>query len=348
MIKFHEPPFKLAEIKLEVTHRCSLACIHCSSDASSVSTKSMDVDKCIQIISQAAQLGVTSLSFSGGEPLLWEGIESAAQKSVMHGINTTVYTTGNVNNIDELLGSLKRIGISKCIFSVFSSDEYEHEKVTRIAGSFAGTKHAITLCGKLGVVAEIHFVPLSSNYKELKNIAELARQWKVKRVSVLRFVPQGRGYLIEDRILDRSQNLILKKMIEDLRKEGHDIRTGSPYNFLLLNEQPKCASGIDRLIVSPDYRIFPCDAFKGIDAEEIVSPCHISSLDVNTLADCWDRSEYLTAVRTYLTTDFAEPCNSCKLLEKCLSGCLAQKVLVNRDLRKSPDPMCLKLSGSTE
>ena len=77
----------------------------------------------------------------------------------------------------------------------------------------------------------------------------------------------------------RPQNRQLKHTIENLRRNGIEIRTGSPYNFLLLNPEPKCTAGIDRLIVGPNLRVYPCDAFKQIEVEEIVGADDYSCLE---------------------------------------------------------------------
>jgi radical SAM protein with 4Fe4S-binding SPASM domain len=160
---------------------------------------------------------------------------------------------------------------------------------------------------------------------------------------VLRLVPQGRAALIRGRALNRVQNLELRRQIQTLRREyGADfVRTGSPYNFLMLNEKPGCWAAIDRVIIGPDLRLYPCDAFKRIDAAELVGTEDWSSLTRSSLPECWKRSPYLEAVRTYLTTDFAAPCDSCRLVEKCASGCLAQKVIAYSTLEKRPDPDCV-------
>ena len=119
-------------------------------------------------------------------------------------------------------------------------------------------------------------------------------------------------------------------------------KDGVGWACLSWESSPKrCCSGIDRLIIEPDLRIFPCDAFKQIKAEELVGTLELSSLNGNSLSECWEHSPFLEAVREYLTTDFAEPCVSCQSLEQCLSGCLAQKVIANGNLKKSPDPLCL-------
>ena len=339
----HQPPFRLREIKLEVTHRCLLACIHCSSDAHEATSSEMSRENCIRIIRDAIAMGVRKFAFSGGEPLLWEHLEEIVRDTAGSASDISIYTSGNVPDVDARLGGLARLGVSTIIFSVFGATEVEHERITRVKGSFSGTSNAINAARKYRLNTELHFVPLSNSYDFLTGIAHLGRVWGISRISVLRFVPQGRGWLIKNRALDRWQNGELKRSIVMLRRKGFDIRTGSPYNILMLNDQPACSSGIDRLIVGPDLRIYPCDAFKNIKAEELVGTVDYSILGNRGLTECWDHSPFLNAIRGYLTSDFCEPCLSCDGLEKCLSGCLAQKVIVNGTLRKSADPLCMML-----
>ena len=341
-MKFHAPPFQLSEIKIEVTHRCPLACVHCSSDAGPSCLREMDIADCLRVISQAADAGVKEVAISGGEPLIWPHVIEAAELAAQKGLQVTVYTSGNVPNVRKLLGSLKGVGATKAVFSVFGADESTHERITRIKGSFNLTLAGLTAARDVGLTVEIHFVPMADNFGQLEAIAELAKKNGCCRVSVLRFVPQGRGYLMRKYALSAVQNCQLKHTIENLRRNGIEIRTGSPYNFLLLNPVPKCTAGIDRLIVGPNLRVYPCDAFKQIEVEEIVGADDYSCLATKDLNGCWTRSAYLNAVRDYLTTPFHKPCETCGDLEQCLSGCLAQKVLAHGDLKKRPDPMCLR------
>ncbi len=260
-------------------------------------------------------------------------------------MEVSIYTSGNVDNPRQAFRSLRDRGCARFVFSLFGSSVQTHERVTRIRGSFQRTLAAITVVGGLGAVSEIHFVPLADNFQELEGLAELGRNNGVSKLSVLRFVPQGRGQLIGRYALNQLQNLRLKKIIERLRGAGYEVRTGSPYNFLFLNDQPACCSGIDRLIVGPELDIFPCDAFKQILAEEIVGTSDYCRLDRFTLRDCWERSPFLHAVRDYLTTPFGIPCDSCDMLEGCLSGCLAQKVILHGDFKKRQDPACVRSKG---
>jgi radical SAM protein with 4Fe4S-binding SPASM domain len=343
-MQWHKRPFVLEDFKIEVTYKCDLNCIHCSSDAKPSNPLQMSREDCLRIISEAAKMGIKEIAFSGGEPLLWPHIFEVADSAAKNRLKITIYTSGNTEKFGDKAKHLYSLGAFRFIFSLFGSTSSSHEQITRKAGSFERTKSAVLEAHNFGLITEIHFVPMASNYLELNNVAKLAYQLGASRISVLRLVPQGRAALLSSRILNRVQNLELRRQIQSLRKSGFDIRTGSPYNFLLLNEKPGCWAAINCLIIGPDLQLYPCDAFKRIDAVELVGTANFSSLSSASLSDCWEKSPYLEAVRNYLTTDFSDPCKSCKLIEKCVSGCLAQKTIIHNKIIKQPDPDCLGTS----
>lgn len=336
-------PQSLKELKIEVTYKCDLNCLHCSSDARPSNLLEMARDECLRILSDAAKMGAHEVAFSGGEPFLWLHIYDAVEAAFKNHMNVAIYTSGNVADFKQKAIRLKNFGNIRMIFSVFGANALTHERITRKVGSFERTKAAAGEAISIKLATELHFVPLTDNYRELKGVAQLARSLGMSRVSVLRLVPQGRAALIEGRILNRVQNFELRRTIQEIRGIYGDgfIRTGSPYNFLMLNDDPACCAGIDRLIIGPDLYLYPCDAFKKISAKELVGTEAWSRLASAGLPDCWIKSPYLEAIRKYLTTDFEAPCNSCRSLKKCLSGCLAQKVIAYDSLDKKPDPACL-------
>jgi radical SAM protein with 4Fe4S-binding SPASM domain len=285
---------------------------------------------------------VDEIAISGGEPLLWESLLKAVSYAVEQDIEVSLYTTGIAPNAMAIFQDLKGAGLSRAIFSVYGENRETHERVTLLEGSFDSTMDSIRGCIELGLKVEIHFVPMAANYRKLRLVAELARSMGIDRVSVLRLVPQGRGADDGKLKLSREESLALRESIIELIGEGYDIRVGSPYNFFGLKNNPECCAGIDRMTISPDLKITPCDAFKQITPEMIGTSNEFSTLEVNSLADCWMKSSYLQKIREYLTTPFAEKCSGCNSIERCLSGCVAQKYYAHGGLMKLPDPMCLQ------
>lgn len=341
MIKGHKPPFILREFKVEVTYRCDLNCVHCSSDAHPSNLLEMSREDCLRILEEAVEADAKEVAFSGGEPLSWPHISEATKKAAGLGLKVTVYTSGHTDDFNVKAEQLYRLGASCFIFSIFGNSESTHEQITRVAGSFSKTIDSIEFTVKKGFASELHFVPMSNNYRELRGVVELGRRLGVKVVSVLRLVPQGRALLIRRRVLTRIQNLELGRQIRTLSKQGFKVRTGSPYNFLMLSSTPECCAAIDRMIIGPDLRIYPCDAFKQVKAEELVGTLDSSSLKDNSVSKCWQSSPFLVAVRKYLTSPFGPTCDKCTNLELCLSGCLAQKVIASETFEKEIDPDCL-------
>lgn len=340
-MELHKPPFQLKELKLEVTHDCYLKCVHCSSIAEADTRRQMSYQKCLEILRDATAMGVQEITFSGGEPILWGPLADAVKFSVNSGMKVALYTTGNVDKREAIFYELKLSGLHQVMFSLFGEDKVAHESITNVEGSFDVTLDAIQKCVELGLDTELHFVPFPNNYKSLREIAELGKGLGVKRISVLRLVPQGRGADKTVQPLMKKENKALRKLIIELREEGHEIRTGSPFNALLLRDRPQCCSGIDRLTVSPELKIFPCDAFKQISSQMLGVDGRYSSLEHFSLKECWEKSPYFLKIRNYLTSSFAKECHNCRVLEKCLSGCVAQKFHAYGKLVKCADPMCL-------
>lgn len=331
-----------SEIKIEVTYSCPLACIHCSSNAYIDNQIQMSFEKCKEIVEQAKDLGVNEIAFSGGEPLIWDYIDAIISLTHNYGMNVCVYTSGNIPNYEERFKKLKIEGLDRAVFSIYSYKAENHERITRINGSFDKTISSIKECIKEGIKTEVHFVAVSQTFSELKQVAILCKEIGVRKISVLRFVPQGRGSLYSQGVLSKGQNLELIKIIKDLQLDGFDIRTGSPFNVLLLNNEPECYAAINRMIITPDLRIYPCDAFKNILAEDIVGTSFCSILNDNTLEDCWNNSSYLNKIRDELINPVEGPCNKCKSYDSCKSGCLAQKFIHYNKLNNVQDPACLK------
>jgi MoaA/NifB/PqqE/SkfB family radical SAM enzyme len=93
---------------------------------------------------------------------------------------------------------------------------------------------------------------------------ELAKCLGVRRVNVLRFVPQGRGEAHRNELLLSAE--AEQSFLDDLRQLRSScsvaIRTGSPFNHLLPGGRTPCEAGRGKLVIQPDGNVLPCEAFK--------------------------------------------------------------------------------------
>lgn len=330
--------FKLTELKIEVTQKCPLNCLHCSSEANITKTQELSDELVIRLINEAKIMGVQEITFSGGEPLVWNPISRIIDHCFDCGISPSIYTTGNpfVDN-PKLIENLCVNKLDKVTISLFGANSEAHEGITRIKGSFEKSISAIKLLVELGVTVGIHFVAMNPNWTELEDIVKLANQQNVSSVSILRFVPHGRGAMVDYFNLTKQELRELRKTVLKLRANSQAyIRLGSPFNILLLNEKVDCTAACDRLIIGSNGKVYPCDAFKNVDSEG-----ELSSVIENSLINVWDGSEYLNEVRKLVVQGLGPECSKCKSCILCKGGCLAQKVIRLPDGVLKPDPDCI-------
>jgi len=273
-------------------------------------------------------LGARKVVFTGGEPLVYEHLGEVIRTASRLGIQPTLYTTGILDNqltpitnkaADELVGR----GIARFIFSVYSAQASVHEKITRY-GTFVATSCAIEAAVQTRIPVEIHFVAMKQNFRDLSDVVRMARRVGVCRVSVLRFVPQGRGRILHSEELSRTDLVELAEAIEYSRSQHPQltIRAGSPFNVLGVGFTP-CNAAQDVLIINHRGEIFPCDAFKNVHVAEP----EFGSVLKRPLKEVWEKSVYLNRVRSILNRHTGDGCQSCNTFDGCRSGCLAQKVL---------------------
>jgi len=335
----------LHEFKLELTDKCLLSCRHCSSSAGPDKVAIVSREDCLRVVGEAARIGAKKVSFSGGEPMLWDSLEDAVAEARRVGLDVIVYSSGSAPNIKQRIRELGKAGVARLIFSMHGASPDSHEAVTRGDGSFDSLIMAMQCADGEGINVEVHFVPLAINYRDLSAVVELARKLGATCTSVLRFVPHGRGKADLHNRLNRIQNIELRRAILHLRAAGYAIRTGSPYNFMYFSDWPTCGAGRDRLVVRPDLTIVPCDAFKNLKAQDVVGTEEFSRLDKWSLDECWRSSPYLKLLRNMKDDAETAPCRGCKMLPRCGTGCPAQKYLAFGKLRGVPDPDCLKCKG---
>lgn len=147
--------------------------------------------------------------------------------------------------------------------------------------------------------------------------------------------------------LSKKELQKLRQVIIELRDISKTfIRLGSPYNILLLNKDVDCTAAYDKLIIGPNGKVYPCDAFKNIDVKG-----NLGSIEKYSLLNVWNNSDYFNTVRKLIAQGLGPECSKCKYCKLCKGGCLAQKVIRQPGELSKPDPDCLlqkKEGGNSE
>lgn len=166
----------------------------------------------------------------------------------------------------EDLQRLKEIGLDKIVFDY---QAYECETDQYLMGR-DGHKHYCLLdslmnASVVGLETDVHFIPMKPNYKEIVDILEMLEIAKINHISILHFVPQGRGFKNKSElVLDDSELLEFMSLLANGQSlYSGNIRIGIP---LMGDSMHKCNAGLEKLDIKFDGTILPCPAFKELDA----------------------------------------------------------------------------------
>ena len=165
------------------------------------------------------------------------------------------------------LEKLQYIGLDKIVFD-FQGAERDTYDFLMGSKHFEEVELSIIRASSVGLNTDIHFVPMKSNYREFGDLIEILNCAEVAQLSILNFVPQGRGEQNRDLLMLSPDEMKEFAQIYHKYKDEFkgNIRVGIP---LLDEDKHKCTAGLDKLVIKYDGTILPCPAFKEFDTETL-------------------------------------------------------------------------------
>ena len=339
----------LQDLTLEITKKCPMRCILCSSDGGEPLPAEFSLSELKDIVTQAKSIGVSEISLSGGEPLVYPHVLDLCKYITELNIAASVYTSGNILDESDQISpisvdyfqKLKNAGVNKVVFSLHGSNSQTHDQITGIPKSFENLMFSIGNLQKVELSTEIHFVPLRENFKDLPAIVSLVKKMGLKSVHILRFVPQGRGERYND-ILELHPNdiLELREILANLMtKSDIKIIVGAHYNCLGLGDDGMCTAGINKAVIRPDGFVFPCVGMKRID-----SFIDCNNVKHDKLEHIIDESYGFRLLKSLLVDAENKSCQHCKGEYSCTNGCISQRLITHGTDILENDPQCIQHS----
>jgi radical SAM protein with 4Fe4S-binding SPASM domain len=281
---------RLQELVIELTDRCPMSCQHCSSNSGPACRESLAIETVRRILAEAEALQAKQISFGGGEPTVSSCFEEAVREAVGRGFSAEVFTCGA-----SLFRNGRLVSLPACllrhlaslrgrltfVFSFHGSCSAIHDTITGVEGSFDCMTESLRRCKDLGIFCTANFVPTKQNASDLPNLASLLETLTIPKLSVLRFVPQGRGFSNRQRLeLDRGEEDTFVEELADLRETTSiEIRTGSPFNGIIPDNNVPCRAGHQKLVIQANGNVLPCEVFKHHGRSDWGASIHSSHLD---------------------------------------------------------------------
>jgi mycofactocin radical SAM maturase len=312
----------------EITHRCNLKCIHCLSSSGQESPGELELEQCISIVDQLAELRVFEINFGGGEPLLKGHFIPLLQYIHNQGIVTCISTNGTLLT-EEFVASFTGNPLVNIQVSLDGATPEVNDSI-RGEKTYHKIIRGIELLADKDIALSINTVVTSLNLDQLDQLKDLAASFNAN-LRVSRFRPSGRARETWEKLrLSASQLRELSAWLG----EYPDILTGD--SFFSISGDNRKELGLDMCgackmtcCIDPCGSVYPC-AF--LQESEFCA----GNLVITPFKEIWDHSVIFQNFRKL------EPlsCQKCSRFDMCRGGCPAVAYFVKKDIN-SPDPECL-------
>ncbi len=119
----------VSNIRISLNSGCNLRCIYCHREGECKPEKRMSSDDIKAILQVAGDIGIRSVKFTGGEPLLRPDIIDIIQ-SVPKGIESSITTNGTL--LGKMAHDLRKAGLSRVNISIDSLNRDTYQSITGV------------------------------------------------------------------------------------------------------------------------------------------------------------------------------------------------------------------------
>lgn len=335
------------EIALYPTLKCNMSCKFCFvKNVNKTISEELPVSSWIDIINQAKEMGVFSISILGGEPTLYPDIIPLLECANESGMNITI-TSNGMAVPEEVLDAIVRLNHVIPVFSLQSIGELNRYLM---GGDYRKTIKTIDFLLAKKKEVRINSVYTNQSTEDFYRIIDYCVLHKIDRYSIGLYMDINKSnnginvHTFKDaRILDEK----LKKYISAkygknkfiVSLEGcmlytgypdfeHDIWKISPYEKIYYG----CRAGRTKLEIYANGDVYPCICF-----ENAIQP--ISNITNSKLDDIWKNDEYMKKLREESALNLE--CQKCGYSVICNGGCPAvKKQLYHSFDCAEKDPRC--------
>jgi len=329
-----EPPLALLA---ELSHRCPLRCPYCSNPLKlDAASREMSTQDWLDVIEEAAGMGVLQIHFSGGEPTIRKDLEEMVGRAEDLGVYTNLITSGVLLDRDRLERLAKR-GLQHVQLSFQGAGMANGDRIGGFKGGHAKKLKIARTIGEIGLPLTINAVMHRQNMSELESMIEMAVDFGANRLEVAHVQYYGWGLRNRAALLPTRIQLDEATAIVEAARER--LKGVMVFDYVVPDyyaRRPKsCMGGWGRqfLNITPSGRVMPCHA------AETIPNMKFEQTGSRPLLDIWRHSEAFNRFRG--TSWMPEPCRSCDRREIDWGGCRCQALALTGDAGNT-DPVCEK------
>ena len=311
-------------LQWHLTERCNLRCQHCYQGEQPAEEMPPDavqreIDGATEMLKAwESDYGISvtpSIHFTGGEPLLYQGLWGVIEHARGAGYGVALMSNGCLVTAEDA-GQAARLGVFDIQVSLEGSERL-HDAI-RGPGSFEKAAKGVELLVKAGNRVSANVTLSRRNAALIEETVACSRDLGFHGIGFSRVVPCGRGKELLDDLLTPQELKAAYQKINALRTPGYDIVSGDPLAGIIADPHPPeddltlsgCSAGFSGITITSDGSVMPCRRI-GLVA---------GSLKEQSLRAIWAGSDLLWQLRE--RESYHGRCGSCRYWASC-RGCRA-------------------------
>jgi len=341
------------------TNQCNLKCLHCYQNAGSQLGNELSTAEALKVVDQLGETDVSTISFSGGEPLMRRDFFEVAKRAHDYGMYVSVATNGTLIT-HEVAEKLAKV-VDYVEVSIDGNSAKTHDDFRGIHGSWDRAVKGLKECVAQGLYTAVSSTATKRNFSEIPRIINFAEEVGAKCFICFNFIPVGRAKETPSLDLspqEREQLLVTlyERLVKNTVNQSINIFTTAP-QFARVGLQ-HAADAEQKIVPATHYGNVPgvtkeiagfiggCGAgrvYCAISPEGYVMPCVFMPIIVGDLRkqsfkDIWLNSNVLNDLRD--RGKLKGRCGECSYKFIC-GGCRARAYGYHADYLM-PDPGCIR------
>ncbi|MBM7656168.1 pyrroloquinoline quinone biosynthesis protein PqqE [Neobacillus cucumis] len=325
------PPFSLLA---ELTHRCPLHCPYCSNPIEMAKEATeLSTEEWRRVLSEAAELGVVEVHFSGGEPLLRDDLEDL----ISHAAGLEMYVnliTSGIGLTAEKTIRLKEAGLANVQVSFQAA---EAKLSDRIGGykAFEQKREAVTAVKQADMHLSLNVVLHRMNLDQVGEIIQLAEELGAERLELANTQYYNWALLNREKLLPSRDQIERASAVYEAAKarlkQKMEMIWVIPDYYASAPKPCMGGWGAIALTVAPNGMALPCPT------AGIIKELSFENVRKSSLGFIWYESESFNRFRG--EESMPKACLTCDLRQQDGGGCRCQAFALTGDAY-AMDPVC--------
>jgi len=305
-----EKPF-LFSIQIELLAGCNESCIHCYIPKPTRNLENhISFVEITNILDQAKESGVLSVSFTGGEPFLHKDFLSILKKARENDFIITILSNLTIISQEDI-SILKTLNIYNIQVSLYSINPVVHDSITGLKNSHKKTTENIERLLKAGIPIEVSCPIIKENQDCYVAVLEWCNQRGIKvytDFNISAMTDFTKSNLAHRLSYNDLENTLTDILINDKNYNIFSVRNKQT----ILKNQPVKFSAFKSIAVSSEGKYVP-----DIGWNDFV----LGDIKNDFLCDVWNNSEKLKLLRSIKYEIFPQciECDASGYCTLCLS-----------------------------